>query len=801
MAISEIPATLNVTCAEQLARRVLVELKDIHGQPYSAAIYAGFHGQMRHETSGETVEMGVGVSELGENVLDLFFPALAAGVWRFEVWATNEDGRNDRFIIGLYSVLEAIVEHQEQADTPYTATLVVGADNAVISAQFHATTDAMRYAQQAEAALGRVDEALENVDGEIREKVERIIGECTDESAENAARAAASATEAAASASTAVTKAQDAAASADVSAESAEQARGYAAETNENVQVANAFLARWEETVYTLIWVGDEGNWHVGLNGSPHSIDTGIKAQGENGKTPIIGNDNCWWLWDEETKSYQTTSLKAVPEDGKSPYINALGNWVQWDDERGEYVDTGVWAQGKDGLNGTQIVRLLVDTYEDIPTEGPTCCGGYYYYVPLEIPTETAFYSEYAWIESAGGTAGWVRVGEVNDISTSEIYGLVKLATDIVVEDGAPVGVNDAGQMSVPLASSTIPGTVKTSSNDTPAPDVKNIGTRADGTIAVLPGTYERYGSVRPSSGEVDQETADMQNIAVTSTGRLVTRRATRVRFGAVKLGSDFSTLNPIPFQHGISSTANGELANNLLYSGALQHRKRASWIATGSALALELAERYSPDGSTYFNSRDYYMGLLTTDSFTQSTERGLTLSAATETLLGGVVLGEVDENAAETVPTGSTVYTYLNENYYDKRYIEDNYWTATKIQTWAANTPVTDVWVRGQISSLEHTVQQTYLTISDAAQTYHTIASATADKLTLQNSIAAVQTYAQSSIASSISQLRNELNATISNTLVLRGNSGIARLSKLTSAQFSSLTSLSPDTLYIVTA
>lgn len=793
MVISEIPATLNVTCAAQLARRVLVDLKDIHGEAYSAARFAGFHGRMRHETSGETIELGVGISSIGNNILDLIFPALTAGVWRYEVWATNEDGRNDRFIIGLYSVLDAIVEHQPSAETPYTATLVIGEDNTVVSAQFHATTDAMLYAQQAEAALERVDAAAEAAKGDLQETGSRIKEEMqslADEAADSAGNAAQSA-------ALAAEREQ-------LAANSAEMAQKYAAETNENVKVANAFLARWEETVYTLIWVGDNGTWHVGLNGSPHSIDTGVRAQGENGKTPIIGNDNCWWIWDNDTESYQTTALKAIPDDGKSPYINSLGHWVQWDAEEQAYVDTGVQAQGKNGLNGSQIVRLLVDTYEDIPTEGETCNGGYYYYVPLENPTPTAFFAEYAWIESADGTAGWVRVGEVNDISTSEIYGLVKLATDRVVSGGAPVGVNPTGQMAVPLADTTVPGSVRLSSTEAPerTAAMQNIGVRADGSIAVLDGNYSRYGAVRPSSGEMETETADMQNIAKTNTGRLVTRRATRKRYGAVKLGSDFSTLNPIPYQHGIASTPNGELANNLLYDGALQHRKRASWIATGSALAQELSERFSPDASaSYFNSTDFYMGLLTTDSFTQSAESGLALSAATETLLGGVVLGDIAGGATESVPTGNTVYSYLNENYLDKQHIEQNYWTAATIQAWAANTPVTDVWVREQHALLEQKIKDTYQQKADAAETYYTVASATADKKTLENSIAAVKTFAQATINTSVAQLRGELNDALHNDVVRRGNSGIAQLAKVSAADFTKLSTLNPDTLYIVTA
>lgn len=802
MAINERPAVLNVTNAAELARRVTVMLRDVHGEPFSAAAYAGFHGRLRNETTGEEVELAAGVSSLGENVLELGFPALGAGTWKYEVWATTDGGTEDRFIIGIYTTLDAVVPHSETADTPYTATLVVGEDNAVISAQFHATTEAQLWAQQAEASVGKIDEALDNLDDNIRGRVERIIGECTDESAENAARAAQSAQDASGSATSAAGSAEAAAASATAAAGSASAAQGYAAETDENVRVANAFLAEWRTNVYTLIWVGDNGHWYVGLRGSEHSIDTGIEARGESGRSPIIGTDKCWWVWNLETESYECTGVAAVPEDGKSPYINSLGHWVQWDAASGEYVDTGVRAQGKDGLNGTQIVRLLVDTYEDIPTEGPTCCGGYYYYVPLEEPTETAFYAEYAWIESAGGTAGWVRVGEVNDIAASNVYGLVKLAMDAIVVNGAPVGVTEYGQLGVPSAGTTIPGAVKLSVHDQVSNDLANIGMRADGKIAVVKGDYSRAGVVQLSSGETDTETADMRNIALTNTGRIVARRATRVRFGTVKLGSDMSTLNPIPYQHGISCTTVGELANNLLYSGAIQHRKRASWIATGSGLAQELAERFEPDASgSYFNSTDFYMGLLTTDSFTQNAVNGLTLEHATDELLGGVTLGSVSSGAEDSVPTGSTVYTYLQENYFDKGYIEGNYWTSAQIQEWAANTPVTDVWVQGKLNELEAQVENEYLKTAAAAATYKTIASASADKTTLEQSIAATETRCIGHTQTSVSSLRQEMQGIMDTSFVMRGNSGISQLRKITAEQFERMSSLNPDTLYIVTA
>ena len=1056
MAISEIPATLNISCAAQLSKIIQVELKDLHGDAFSAASYAGFHGQLRNDTTNEEVELGVGVSSLGNNVLELTFPPLKAGVWRYEVWATADSGSNDRFIVGIFSALDAIVSHSNQSETPYTATLVIGEDNKVISARFYATTEAMIYAQQAEAAIDSINEILDNVDETIEAKVDEIVREATDGSAQNALAAARSAEAAARSASAAAQSQSSAATSAAQASASARDAQSYANETSSNIKIANAFLAQWEETVYTLIWIGDDGNWHVGVNGSPNSINTGIKAQGENGKTPIIGNDNCWWLWDEKSETYQSTSLKAVPEDGRSPYINALGNWAQWNQEAKAFVDTGVQAEGKDGLDGTSIRRIMVNSYEDIPQVGDTCNGGVYYYVPktghkqyevtlssalpscilvvpnaVHVPAGTGvlvngteiitnggdplsawpdfinngsyavsaevinnsellltfksgfdsallsfsayssaeavgcyfklpasqikrqlttmdstysfdnanatklvfaagrnwtaggeilhrlgikaggtrgtepsaellyvhvyfedggiwwyagrstkalaqvpdtitwwdfdrllvggktriqlqfsqsanepteanletvrvvcanamdnssvgilsghcalaywqfeklgsdIYDVYAWVED-GGASGWVLVRESYDIATTEVYGLNKLGTDMKVSAGSPVGHNEDGQMYVPMADNVTAGAVRLSSTDVPEQTtaMHNIGMRSDGSISVLDANYDRYGATRPSSGETETETADMRNIAKTDTGRLITRKATRTRYGAVKLGSDFSTLNPIPYQHGISATANGELANNLLYSGAIQHRKRASWMATGSALALKLAEDYpSTESGSYFNSTDFYMGLLTTNSFTQDPENGLSLVQASSSILGGVKFGSVSSGSHTTVPTGSTVYTYLAANYCSIHHLEQNYWTSEQIQTWAANTPVTDIWVREQHAIMKQEVADTYLSKSDAEATYYTIASATATKTELETSISNVQTRLNNTLSTSISQLRTELNNTIANDLIKSGNSGISKLMKLSSSDFSNLSSMSADTLYIITA
>lgn len=112
--------------------------------------------------------------------------------------------------------------------------------------------------------------------------------------------------------------------------------------------------------------------------------NTGICVRGKDGVTPHIGINGNWW------KGEQDLGISALGERGLTPYIGENGNWCIGD------MDTGELARGRDGIDGDTVRRILVDTEEDIPAEGDTCNGGFYYYVPI------------------GGTrtvaTGWVRL-------------------------------------------------------------------------------------------------------------------------------------------------------------------------------------------------------------------------------------------------------------------------------------------------------------------------------------------------------------------------------------------------------
>ncbi|MCD8071102.1 MAG: hypothetical protein LUE08_06960, partial [Akkermansiaceae bacterium] len=87
-------------------------------------------------------------------------------------------------------------------------------------------------------------------------------------------------------------------------------------------------------------------------------------------------------------------------------------------------------------------------------------------------------------------------------------------------------------------------------------------------------------------------------------------------------------------YQQGVGATEDHELSNNLLYGGALQHQKKAAW--SGKMTWLDEME-----STEYYNADDYYIGVYTSDQFTQSEGSGMELLSATTTLLAGVYLAE----------------------------------------------------------------------------------------------------------------------------------------------------------------
>ena len=105
----------------------------------------------------------------------------------------------------------------------------------------------------------------------------------------------------------------------------------------------------------------------------------------------------------------------------------------------------------------------------------------------------------YAWVEHAGDSS-WVRVGEANDISSSRIYGLNKLGTDVIISNGAPVGVNKEGKMIVPVATVEELGVMRPSyTGSLMSAEASLIGFNEKGQLVGVRGSVQRYGAIKLS--------------------------------------------------------------------------------------------------------------------------------------------------------------------------------------------------------------------------------------------------------------------------------------------------------------
>lgn len=441
--------------------------------------------------------------------------------------------------------------------------------------------------------------------------------------------------------------AEEAIKAAEEAKKSAERAAAAKNEALEALKAAKAFMESFNEALLDCIEVIDNYLYIGGVN-TKHYL------KGEDGITPHIGSDGYWYLGDK------CLDVKAGGRDGITPHITADGFWAI-----GDKV-TEVRAHGRDGLDGDKVRRIIVSSYSEIPQPdwdnfNPEDFRGVYYYIRMGD-----YFDVYAWLETAD-TGSWVKIGEVNDIATSILYGLVKLGTDIVVRGGCAVGVNGEGQLSVPKSDIAYPGVGKVGNLDLVKNDCAKVGLSSDGTYCVQAAAIDSLGVCKVSTSE-ELTLSNGGVIGFGSNKGLLARKATLHNFGTVKLGSQFGQSNPVPYLVGIGATEDGRLANNYAYGGALQHRKPNEWQGRMEWLDAAIAANES-----YFGDM-YYSGLLTSRQFSQSSNKGLVLLSATETasllepLPGGVFIASgIDDEREDAVLTASAIKAYLEEVYCKK--------------------------------------------------------------------------------------------------------------------------------------
>lgn len=594
-------------------------------------------------TAPDGTERALDISQ-GEsgNTLMVVFPTVETGMYLYELRATSEGGDRLRLAYGRLGVMGSNLELarvEDDTEVRRLAVRVPGNAAAHCMLEWRAVTDAQRAAQDAADSAREAQEALDEME-QVRNDAEDAV----------------------------------------------KQARDALGKLN----ALDAKLAEVEGHITSAIIPNPETNtwWICGSN-------TGYQVTGDPGKSPRLSAVGTWMIWNVETQEWDDTEVSAAGKDGHSPYVNAAGHWCTWNVLTGEYEDTGLAAAGKDGVDGTAVKRLIIPGPQEIPTSGPTCNGGYYYYTPFYDDDGNRHFNVYAWLIASGGSGSWVCVGEANDIATAEIYGLVRLGTDMTVQDGAPVGNDASGQMSVPRADYTTPGTVRPATADVLA-DGGAVGFDAEGRMVAQAAAYGRHGTMKPSTNNVPGTWC----IGINSDGTAGVNWAGLNSAGVVKLGSQFGQSNPIPYQQGVGATEDHKLANNLVYGGALQHMSPSAW----GSRHMDWLDSQMSETPQWFGDA-YYLGLATSGQFAQSQERGLELESATADLMAGVYLASslgnpIDGTAADArgnaVPTAAQTADYLSRFYYNKSEVftkeETRKHVAEELKPYA-----TQSWVEGK--------------------------------------------------------------------------------------------------------
>lgn len=205
----------------------------------------------------------------------------------------------------------------------------------------------------------------------------------------------------------------------------------------------------------------------------------------------------------------------------------------------------------------------------------------YYEHVGDDI-TYNVLGFDYDEITQFGGE-GWTKVGEKNDISSTKVYGLNKLGTDLPVLDGAPVGVNDTKQMYIPLATVDIAGAVRTSTKETIRSGAL-IGQNEQGQLVGAPASLFDLGGVRISTNEV----CEAEIIGYTVGGAL------GVMFGGVGQPGVFAvTCESTETDAAIGADGNHNLRLNLDPSSPIY------WDEERKYVSLRVGEGISTDGRT----------------------------------------------------------------------------------------------------------------------------------------------------------------------------------------------------------
>ncbi len=367
-------------------------------------------------------------------------------------------------------------------------------------------------------------------------------------------------------------------------------------------------------------------------------------------------------------------------EDGKAPRVNAYGNWETYNGQ--EWRDIGVRAFGRDGVDGDSMRHIMLESEADLPASAergvvyitPKVGGGYNMWIWVE---------NLGWLNSRTDTYGY---------ATANNMGMVKLATDYPVTDGAPVGFNAQKQAMVPSMTTSVAGSAKVSTSSEMSVARKDgiIGKNANGQLMARRARPGQPGVMEPSRTD---GMARVLAVGIVPDGTMVDgidrsgqtgcTRAQANTYGMVKVAfvstneacNDIEWNVPVGIRDDMTETvegttdpwyrgANGMLFVPLTVGGALH------WVSTGQR---------NKDGRLY--STGGALDLIVSAQF--ATAGGLKLNPATNDLLAGVYLvtdpAEAARPAQTVLPLSVTETRYAHAEAVYDRVTADGRFMSTK--------------------------------------------------------------------------------------------------------------------------
>lgn len=664
---------------------------DINGMTFS------FLATPKNGVSSQSLPLEYGVSP-GELLLTI--PALTAGEYSYELFTTSDTGDTQRIIYGVLTAISS--EHAASLTTAASdaslRTLVITVPNiqqSAFSLRWLASSVAQNAAAEAQQSAQHAEQILSSV-SEISDKAQ---------AASEAALAALDKLNA-------------------LDARIAEL-DGHILSAIVPNPATNTWFICGKNTGYQVSGspgqspkLSSSGTWMLYNIETQQWDDTGVSATGEDGHSPYINAAGNWCTWNVLSGQFEDTGLPAAGKNGVNgssvrrilghlplpisgdncnggvyyyvrsdamPAVAATGwisvefapavmdlvingvsipnpesldnlvdYWINavssancgvsmtWNNNSQQFIITAL----QPGSNGNSIT---ISTSSDYPNSGSLSGGA---------DASPEHYDVYAWLEQGNG-GSWVCVGLADDLATAEIYGLVKLGTDTPIPTGTPVGSNADGQMVIPYADYTMPGTMSPSTSDVLSSGGA-LGLDENKRLLSQPASYGSYGSVKPSTNSIP----NTRCIGINDDGSIGVNWASLTSAGVVRLGSQYKQSNPRPYQLGVGATTNHELANNLVYGGALQHITPTGW-ADKNMPWLSAQMSATPE---WFNDQ-FYLGLVTSPQFGQSQSSGLCLLPATSDRLAGVYLASsLSDTRNNAVPEASTVLNYLETHYYTSK-------------------------------------------------------------------------------------------------------------------------------------